>query len=141
MGEFLTKLDCTPLEDSDRVWVLNKPLIFRSAILGDITAPEAFHTDLSSVPRVPLLYLLYGGRAHYEGVIHDLLFRNDAADYIEFIEGLKRRVTFSQANRVFLEAQEARKKSFFVRYGMTAGVYLGGYPSFHKRNVMDRLKP
>lgn len=138
MGTYLTKLDCMPLENSDKVWVLDAPLVFQSDILGKITAPAGFHTDLASVPRVPLLYLLYGGRAHHEGVIHDLLFRKDAADFVEFKEGIEKTVSFSQANRVFFEAMAARGKSFLVRYGMTGGVYIGGWFSFHKKNVMDK---
>jgi len=141
MGEFLTQLDCTPIEDSDKVWVLKSPLVFRSDILGTITAPTGFYSDLSSVPRLPIIFLFYGGRAHNEGVLHDLLFRKDAADFIEFKEGLKKRVTFFQANRVFFEAMVARGKDIAVKYGMTAGVFLFGWFSFRKRNVMDRLKP
>ena len=141
MSEFLTEMDCTSLEDSDKIWRLNKPLIFQSDILGKITAPAWFHTDFASVPRIPIFYMLYGGRAHHEGIIHDLLYRRDAADYIEFNEGMKHEVTFSQANQVFFEAMTARHKSFAVKYGMTTGVYIGGWFSFHKRNVMDRLKP
>ena len=34
MSEFLTKMDCTPVEESDKLWILNKPLIFQSDILG-----------------------------------------------------------------------------------------------------------
>lgn len=141
MSEFLTKMDCTPVEESDKLWILNKPLIFQSDILGKITAPAGFYTDFASVPRIPIFFLLYGGRAHYEGIIHDLLYRRDTADYIEFKEGIDKRVSFSQANRVFFEAMKARHKSFAVTYGMTAGVYLGGWFSFHKRNVMDRWEP
>ena len=141
MGEFLTQLDCSPLKDSDKVWVLKSPLVFRSSILGVITAPTDFHTDLSSVPRLPIIFMLYGGRAHNEGVLHDLLFRKDAADFIEFKEGLKKRVTFFQANLVFFEAMAARGKRAIVKYGMTTGVFLFGWFSFQKRKVMDKLTP
>jgi hypothetical protein len=140
MGEFLTKLECTPIDDSDKNWVIDKPLIFRSDIIGTITVPAGFQTDLASVPRVPLFYMLYGGRAHHEGVVHDLLYRCDAAGCVEFIPGIHKEVSFSQANRVFLEAMEARHKSFFVRYGMTVGVFIGGWFSYHKKNVTDKLK-
>ena len=141
MSEFLTKMDCTPLEDSDKVWILNEPLIFQSDILGNVTAPAGFYTDFASVPRIPIFYMIYGGRAHHEGIIHDLLYRRDAADYVEFNAGVHKKVSFSQANRIFFEAMAARHKSAVVKYGMTAGVYLGGWFSFHKRNVMDKLEP
>lgn len=140
MGEFLTMLDCSPCDDSDKIWVLEHPLVFRSDLIGKVTVPAGFQTDLASVPRVPLFYMLYGGRAHHEGVVHDLLYRKDAADHVEFPEGMKKEVTFSQANRVFLEAMKARHKSILVRYGMTAGVFIGGWFSYHKKNVMDKLK-
>lgn len=140
MGKFLTKLECTPIDDSDKNWIVDHPLVFQSDIIGKITVPAGFQTDLASVPRMPLFYMLYGGRAHHEGVVHDLLFRKDAAEHVEFLDGLRKEVTFSQANRVFLEAMKARHKSFLVCYGMTAGVFIGGWFSYHKRYVMDKLE-
>jgi hypothetical protein len=140
MSEFLTELDCDLKKDSDTIWVLNKPLVYYSSLLkATITAPALFNTDFASVPRVPIFYMMFGDRAHREAVNHDLCFCKDAADFIVFDDGLKHDISFMQANGVFREAMKIRGKSFIVRQGMYLGVVLGGYFSFHKRNVMDKL--
>ena len=128
MAEFLTDLDAR-LKDNDKIWIIDSPLIYISGILGKITVPLGFQTDFASVPRVPLFYTLFGDRAHRESVIHDALYRIDFPG----------NVSYNTANRVFLEAMECREKGFFVRYAMYAGVCIGGWTSFHKRKMMDKL--
>jgi hypothetical protein len=140
MSKFLTGLDCDLKEESDKVWILNSPLEYYSDLLkATITAPATFNTDFASVPRVPVFYMMFGDRAHREAVIHDLLFCKDVSNFVIFDNGLKHDISFMQANGVFREAMKVRKKSFMVRQGMYLGVVLGGYFSFHKRNVMDKL--
>ena len=138
MSQFLTELDCE-LRDDDCIWVLKKPLVYKSDLVGIITAPEGFEMDFASVPRLPIIYSLFGDRAHREAVIHDLNYRIDAANFINFKDGIPKEMTFSLANDVFLEGMTCRKKSAIVRYGMYWGVCLGGKSSFHKRKVMDKL--
>lgn len=128
-SEFLTELEAR-LKNEDEVWILEKPLAYQSELLDRIVeVPAEFETDLASVPRVPIAYTAFGGRAHREAVIHDYLFRKDSDPV----------VTFMQANRVFLEAMKVRGKSFFVRQSMFMGVCLGGYFSYHKKKVMDQI--
>lgn len=128
-SKFLTELDAE-LADEDQIWIIKKPLIYQSEILNCVVEiPTGFQTDLASVPRVPIAYIAFGGRAHREGVLHDYLYRKDSAPV----------VTFMQANRVFLEAMKARGKSFFVRQSMFLGVCIGGYFSYHKKNVLDKI--
>ncbi|MFH2076618.1 MAG: DUF1353 domain-containing protein, partial [Pseudomonadota bacterium] len=67
MSKFLTELDARLVKD-DRIWKLDSPLIYESDLLGLIEVPEGFETDLASVPRVPFVYMLWGGKAHREGV-------------------------------------------------------------------------
>jgi len=131
MAEFLTELDARLKHGSDTVWVLrpSSPLIYESDILGRIEVPEGFETDLASVPRVPIIYAMWGSRAHREAVLHDYLFRIDSRPL----------ATFSQANGVFLEAMEIRGKSWYVRYPMWWGVWIGSYGCFHQRLVGDSL--
>lgn len=128
MSKFLTELDAR-LKDDDRVWILGASLIYKSDILGLIEVPEGFETDFASVPRVPIAYTLFGDRAHRESVIHDFLYRTDCLPV----------ATFSQANNVFLEAMECRGKGWFVRKMMYWGVCCGGFASYHKRKVGDKL--
>lgn len=127
MAKFLSYLVLKDITDS--IWELHESLIYESDILGRIEVPEGFQTDLASVPRVPIVYEQWGNRAHYEAVLHDLLYRIDSVP----------QATFAQANSVFLEAMNVRGKSWNIRYPMYWGVCLGGHSSYHKKKVNDRL--
>ena len=127
MSEFLTELDVR-LRDN-KIWVLDSPLVYESNLIGKIEVPSGFETDFASVPRLPVIYVLWGDRAHREAVVHDYLYRIDSIPL----------VLFSMANRVFLEAMETREKDWFVRWPMFLGVRFGGHSSYHKRKVGDSL--
>jgi hypothetical protein len=129
MAEFLKELDISLREDSDTVYVLNDNLIYESDIVGRIVVPRGFQTDFASVPRIPIVYMLFGDRAHREAVIHDALYRIDYPGNI----------SFNSANRVFLEAMKVRGKPFYIRWPMYIGVCTGGWPSFNKRKMNDEL--
>lgn len=130
MSKFLTELDPELKPGSDKVWILRSPLIYRSDLMGcDIEVPTAFQNDGASVPRVPIVYMFWGGRCHREAVLHDFSYCEDSKPIF----------TFAQANAVFLEAMESRGKSVGVRYPMFWGVWVGGYFSYHKRKVLDEL--
>jgi hypothetical protein len=129
MSEFLTELK-TKLVDDDTIWELCDPLLYWSEYLQyTIVVPAGFRTDFASVPRVPVAYTLFGDRAHREAVIHDYLFRKDSIP----------KVSFMDANIVFLEAMTLRGKSPFVRYSMFLGVCLGSIFCFHKKKVKDNI--
>ena len=128
MSEFITELDVR-LKDDDRIWVIYSPLLYMSDVLGRIEVPAGFETDFASVPRIPIVYMLWGDRAHREAVLHDYLYRIDSIPCVEF----------NAANDAFLEAMICRGKSVFVRYAMYRGVCLGGRSSYHKLRVGDKL--
>jgi len=128
MSEFLTELN-TRLKNDDKVWVMCSPLIYKSDLMGTIEVPVGFESDFASVPRLPIIYSLFGDRAHREAVLHDYLYRIDSKPY----------ATYSQANEVFYEAMELRGKSWIVRHCMWAGVVLGGWTAYHKLKVGDCL--
>ncbi len=126
MSKFLTELDARLKEGSDKIWILKSPLIYHSTLMDcDIEIPADFESDGSSVPRFPVVYWFYGGRCHREGFLHDFTYRKDSNPIF----------TFAQGNAVFLEAMQSRNKKIYVRYPMWWGVWIGGYPSYHKRNV------
>lgn len=128
MSRFLSELDCHL--KNDKIWVLNKHLFYYSDILKKIIrVPEGFETDLSSVPRVPFVFWFWGERAHREGVLHDYLYRQDSVPL----------VTQDIADRIFKEAMKSRRKSIFVRWPMYLGVCIGGWCSYHKKKVFDKL--
>ena len=129
MSKFLTDLKIELRPDSDNVYVLQQPLVYYSDLVGLVKIPRGFQTDFASVPRVPLVYMAWGDRAHREAVIHDYLYRIDAVPTVPFMV----------ANAVFLEAMECRGKPFYVRYPMYWGVVIGGLPSYHKHRVREGL--
>jgi len=129
MSKFLTELDTHLKTDSETVWVLNTPLIYNSDLVGQVVVPARFETDLSSVPRIPVIYAIWGARAHREGILHDYLFCEDSAPI----------VSWGVANSVFLEAQKSRGKSLCIRYPMYWGVCLGSYGFYHRRKVFDEV--
>ena len=139
-SEFLTSLDARQLDDENSY--LLSDLKYRSELLGGIlTVPKGFVNDRSSTPRVPLIYTLYGGRSHHEGVCHDFLYRvKDHKVTIEKEDGTIKELVVSKslADKVFFEAMVARDKSFGIRWGMYLGVKFGGYSSWKTGN--ERFK-
>lgn len=128
MARFLTQLKITLL-DNDKIWILDAPLIYESDLVGRIEVPVDFQTDFASVPRLPIIYSLFGDRAHREAVIHDYIFRIDSIPI----------VSFEISNKVFLEAMTVRNKPVYIRYPMYYGVCLGAKNAYHKRYVKDNL--
>ena len=120
MSEFLTKLNGSWLDDVR--FMLLDDLNYQSDLLHiTITAPKGFVTDFASVPRVPIVYELFGDRAHHESVIHDFLYQT---------HGIRIDVPRDMADKVFREAMIVRGKSKFVYTGMYWGVRLGGASSY-----------
>lgn len=129
MSEFLTELNVRLKNNDEKVWILTVPLVYNSDLMGKIEVPAGFETDLASIPRLPIIYALWGDRAHREAVIHDYLYRVDSSPI----------VSFSMANKVFLEAMKIRNKSWFIRWPMFLGVKFGGHSSYHKKKVGEVL--
>lgn len=127
MAKFLTELDAKCIDDGS--WLLAYPLGYDSDIIGPVDAPAGFKTDFASVPRVPLVYIAFGDRAHHESVIHDYLYRSDSVPV----------VSRAVADRVFLEAMKCRGKPWHIRWPMYLGVRAGGWTVYHKKNVEDGI--
>ena len=56
-------------------WRLIAPLVFGARNGTTYTVPTGFSCDFASVPRIPVIYALYGNRAHRPAVLHDYLCR------------------------------------------------------------------
>lgn len=72
--KFLTDLDVRLLREANgerAEWVLLAPLIWESDIVGTVTVPTGTVTDLASVPRFLLIWLVFGGVANKAAVLHD----------------------------------------------------------------------
>ena len=94
-------------------WRLLADLHYESDIGGDIMVPDGFETDLASVPRLPLAYMLTGGKANAAAVVHDYLYAS-------------RQFPRSKADAIFYEAIRASGHGWFTANLMWLGVRLGG---------------
>lgn len=93
-------------------WKTLSSLQFSSSVTGSVlTVPKGFVTDFASVPRLPLMYSLFGDVGHYSAVLHDYLCRlgHDRA----------------LADKVFMEALEEEGVGAWRRYPMYWGVRIG----------------
>lgn len=68
-------------------------------------------TDLASVPRLPLAYMLFGGKARRSAILHDWLYR---------IQWPRK-----EADEIFRAAME-NEVGAFTRWAMWLGVRVGG---------------
>lgn len=119
--KFTTALQLERLEDVSRdgrgTWLLLGPLGYQSELIGLVTVPAGFVTDLASVPRLPVAFFLAGGLAHAAAVVHDWLYTTHQTD----------RAT---ADAVFREAAQACGVSAWRAYLMWLGVRAGGASSW-----------
>lgn len=73
-GKFLS--ECVlRIDGNGGAWVVIEPVVYQSGVAGTVlTIPAGFRTDLASVPRLPVVFLLFGGTAHKAAVVHDYLY-------------------------------------------------------------------
>ncbi len=115
MSKFLSPLNVREIDD--RRWEVLSPLVYESDIAGRIEVPAGLVTDFASVPRIPLVYWLFGDRAHMAAVVHDYLYQTHvhARDV---------------ADAVFYEAMAASGIGVIGRWAMWAGVRVGGWHAY-----------
>lgn len=97
------------------------PFVYDSDILGKrVTVPAGFETDLASVPRIPIFYLLFGGASEEAAVIHDYLYSGGI-------------VSRAVADEVFAEAMKAEGVARWRRGPMWFGVRAFGWLHFGEK--------
>lgn len=112
---FLSDLDVSLLSTTPKRWRIDSPLVFFSEIIGGkITVPVGFNTDFATVPRVPIIYLLYAHRGMKAAAVHDYLYFYKLYDR-------------STCDAVFREALAADGEGCFVSWAMWSGVRLLGW--------------
>jgi hypothetical protein len=114
MARFLTTLRHEKIMGK-RLWLILEPLVYESDVAGcRIEVPTGFLTDLASVPRLPLAFLLTGDSAHEAAVIHDWAYK---------------KALFSRelADAVFAEAGVAAGEPEWKMSLMHFGVRMGGW--------------
>ena len=72
MGKFATNLDVRKM--NEREWQLLEPLIYESNNVGMIIVPQGFLTNFASVPRLPFMYMFFGGVGDKAATLHDWLY-------------------------------------------------------------------
>lgn len=75
---FRTPLVVEVVDDGE--YRLTEPFQYETAMGTLIEVPVGFVTDFASVPRLPVVYSMYGGRASKAAVIHDYLTRQAGKD-------------------------------------------------------------
>lgn len=99
MGRFITELNVQDVGSG--YYKLLSPLIYESKNVGLIIVPAGFKTNFASVRRVPLVYMIFGGRGNKEATIHDWLYTPPHAA----IPGSDIRIDRTTADRVFRGAR------------------------------------
>lgn len=87
--------------------------------------PAGFTTDLASVPRVPLAYGMFGGRARRAAILHDFLY--------------ERRYPREAADLAFREAMRGEVPDW-ARWVMWAAVRVGG-AGYYREKVQEPEAP
>jgi hypothetical protein len=112
---FLTRCVLELADDQDDgQFILAAPLVYRSDVAARvIVVPAGFQTDLASVPRLPLVFLLAGDCAREAAIVHDYLYSTHLIDR-------------KTADAVLREASACTGVSALRRWLMWAGVRIGG---------------
>lgn len=119
---FVTPLRVEQLDDE--LWRLEQPLVYYSDKLQrSLAVPPGFVTDFASVPRLPFVYWLLGGRASKAAVVHDYLYRKNAG------------VSRADADAIFVEAMQASGQAPWRQRLMWRGLRIGGGSSYHQRDI------
>jgi hypothetical protein len=96
----------------DGYYRLKKPFFYFAPDGTTVIVPEGFVTDGDSVPRVPLVYAAFKGRAVESAVVHDSLYYEQAGK--------------TYADRTFLEAMKDEGLPFHWRWPIYMAVVVGG---------------
>ena len=112
MSAYLTPVDLRLIGDGE--WLVLAPLRYHSDTLRAVVhVPAGFKTDLASVPRLPLAYLVAGGHAPASAVVHDWLLETDTA--------------WALAAKVFREAMAVEGVALWRRELMYSAVRVHGW--------------
>lgn len=112
--ENITRPEITPIGRGK--FELLKPFNF-----GEVAVPEGFITDLDSVPRIPIFYMVFKGRTTKAAIAHDFLYTNGA--------------NRKEADKTFLELMELERVRRRYRLPIYWAVRLFGGSRYSKKQV------
>lgn len=121
-------------------------------------APIGFYSDGASVPRIPIIYSLWGDKVHREAFGHDLWYRKNSVmlivdpeisiaypnshipkKYIIKKESISKEDADWYFRQTIIE-HKTPEYSWFVYQPMYLAVRMCGSSSFHRMNVEDCFK-
>lgn len=133
MSEFLGPLDLR-LWGPGR-WVLLRDFPYYSDLMGLITVPEGLITDLASVPRLPLAYLIAGSRFPAPAVVHDYLYQHPDFDDRKLADAV-----LHEAAGVEMPGYGIGREGGIIRSLAWAAVRVGGWHQWNS-NRPEKLNP
>lgn len=129
MGKFVTPLRAEKL--SERNWELLEALIYKSDTLSDyIVVPKNFVTNFASVPRIPFMYLLFGGIGDEAATLHDWLYSTLCS--IDVSRTKADKILRGVIIECLTKDGKAKWKAILIAYAMWAGVRIGGASHWKK---------
>lgn len=129
MGKFVTPLRAEKL--SERNWELLEALIYKSDTLNDyIVVPKGFVTNFASVPRLPFMYLLFGGIGDEAATLHDWLYSTLCS--IDVSRAKADKILRGVIIECLTKDGKAKWKAMLIAYAMWAGVRIGGASHWKK---------
>jgi hypothetical protein len=128
MGKFETKLRVQ--KESECCWKLTDSHIYRSDTVGLIIVDAGFETNFASVPRLPFMYLLFGGVGDEAATLHDWLYRPEHTQATCCSNQVDRKTADKVLRGVIVECLTRDGASAFkakiVAWAMWSGVRIGG---------------
>lgn len=120
------------------LWITREPLRYQSDVAGrEITVPKDLITDLASIPRRPIVYLLLGGHAPGPGVVHDFLYSTPDWDDRQLADAV-----LYEAMGCDQAALGYAPESTWVRWSVWSAVRLcGWWPWRNDKARAKRLNP
>lgn len=134
MGKFETPLRVEKI--SEHCWKLTDPFIYRSNNIGLIVVDAGFETNFASVPRLPLMYLAFGGVGDEAATLHDWLYRKEHTAYTGSAVKIERAMADKVLRGVIVECLTndgvSKLKAKIIAWSMWAGVRIGGASHWEK---------
>lgn len=118
----ILKIPSVTWDSSRKYWILTSELIWEDDENGKIVVPVGYHTNFASVPRIPLIFTIFGGRANIPAILHDYLYEYEP------------HINKETADKIFLAAMKSEDDPSWAwqRRMMYLAVRLFGRPAYAK---------
>lgn len=121
MGKWITELKTVQINEN--LHELTEPLIYISSKIGMVIVDAGTRTDFASVPRIPIAYLIAGGRTNAAATLHDSLYGKHNTGRCKEVTRLQSDNLIFEATLDSLPSEGYSLKSILMR---PAAYFLGG---------------